>query len=101
MKVSDAQRLLMNDGLRSHMGDKLSDLVMAHLPPGGYEEMAQKSDIMMLKSDIVMLRSEMSSLEKNMMTIERRLNLVITVGIAIGLALIGLQTQIMLSVARL
>ena len=76
------------------MGDKLSDLVMAHLPPGGYEEMAQKSDIMML-------RLEMSSLEKNMMTIERRLNLVITVGIAIGLALIGLQTQIMLSVARL
>lgn len=76
------------------MGDNLSDPVMTHLPPGGYEEMAQKSDIMML-------RLEMSSLEKNMMTIERRLNLVITVGIAIGLALIGLQTQIMLSVARL
>jgi len=49
------------------------------------------------RMDLIEKRMEM--IEKRMDSIERRLGIVITVGLAIGLALLGLQVQIMLSLA--
>lgn len=46
-----------------------------------------------------LIDKRMNLIEKRMDAIERRLGIVITVGLAIGLALLGLQVQIMLSLA--
>ena len=71
--------------------------------PSGWGDVARKHDITMAL-DMINLRIDgidrrIDMIEKRMDAIERRLGIVITVGLAIGLALLGLQVQIMLSLA--
>ena len=84
--------------------------LVAPLPPSGWGDVARKHDITMaldminLRIDGVerrmdLIEKRMEMIEKRMDSIERRLGIVITVGLAIGLALLGLQVQIMLSLA--
>ena len=143
MRVTDAQRKTMDDGLRSHMGEELGDLVIMHLPVGGCDELAQKSDIALVRSDVVVLKTDvevlksdvgqlkddvrelktdvthlkddvrelktdvaevkvhLAFLDKAVNGLEKRLNVVITLGVAIGLAMMATQTQIILTLSRL
>lgn len=87
MSISEAERFDMQVGLRSHLGDDVANILMEHLPPSGWSDVARTRDIEFIDKRIGML--------------EKRLNVVISVGIACGLALIALQVQIMLSIARL
>ena len=87
MSISEAERFDMQVGLRSHLGDDVANILMEHLPPSGLSDVARTRDIEFIDKRIGML--------------EKRLNVVISVGIACGLALIALQVQIMLSIARL
>lgn len=87
MSISEAERFDMQVGLRSHLGDDVANILMEHLPPSGWSDVARTRDIEFIDKRIGML--------------EKRLNIVISVGIACGLALIALQVQIMLSIARL
>jgi hypothetical protein len=70
----------MHSELKKALGDEVADTMMEHLPPTGWADVARKDDIV---------------------RVEKRLNTVITVGIAFGLALLALQVQIMLSIASL
>ncbi len=87
MSISEAERFDMQVGLRSHLGDDVANILMEHLPPSGWSDIARTRDIEFIDKRIGML--------------EKRLKVVISVGIACGLALIALQVQIMLSIARL
>ena len=87
MSISEAERFDMQVGLRSHLGDDVANILMEHLPPSGWSDIARTRDIEFIDKRIGML--------------EKRLNVVISVGIACGLALIALQVQIMLSIACL
>jgi hypothetical protein len=69
---------------------------MEHLPPSGWGDVARKHDITMAL-DMINLRID--GVERRLDVLERRIGIVITVGLAIGLALLGLQVQIMLSLA--
>ena len=69
---------------------------MEHLPPSGWGDVARRDDITMAL-DMINLR--LDTLERRLDGLERRIGIVITVGLAIGLALLGLQVQIMLSLA--
>ncbi len=83
MAISEAQRFEMHLGLRKVIGDEVANTLMEHLPPSGWTDVARKQDI-----DVI----------------EKRLNVVVTVSVAFGLALLallGLQVQIMLSIANL
>ena len=80
MSISEAQRFDMQIGLRQHLGDDVANSLMEHLPPSGWSDVARTRDVEI---------------------IEKRLNVCITVGIACGLALVGLQVQIMLSISHL
>ena len=87
MSISEAERFDMQVGLRSHLGDDVANILMEHLPPSGWSDVARTRDIEFIDKRIGMLK--------------KRLNVVVSVGIACGLALIALQVQIMLSIARL
>ena len=87
MSISEAERFDMQVGLRSRLGDNVANSLMEHLPPSGWSDVACTRDIEFIDKRIGML--------------EKRLNVVISVGIACGLALIALQVQIMLSIACL
>jgi hypothetical protein len=87
MTVTEAQRFAMHSELKRALGDEVADTMMEHLPPTGWADVARKDDVDLVRRDIE--------------RVERRLNTVITVGIAFGLALLALQVQIMLSIASL
>ena len=80
MTITEAERFTMHVELRRVLGDDVANTVMEHLPPSGWADVARKSDVD---------------------RIERRLNVAITTAIGFGLALLAIQVQIMLSIARL
>ncbi|MEY4015979.1 MAG: hypothetical protein RIS46_975 [Actinomycetota bacterium] len=87
MSVNEAERFDMQVGLRLLLGDEVANTLMEHLPPSGWSDVARTRDI--------------EFLDKRLEMIEKRFNIVISVGIAWGLALIALQVQIMLSISHL
>ena len=87
MSVNEAERFDVQVGLRILLGDDVANTLMEHLPPSGWSDVARTRDIEFIDKRIGML--------------EKRINVVITVGIAWGLALIALQVQIMLSISHL
>ena len=96
MATTEQERLEMHLGLRKVLGDDVANTVRAHLPPSGWGDVARRHDITMAL-DMINLR--LDTLERRLNGLERRIGIVITVGLAIGLALLGLQVQIMLSLA--
>jgi len=103
MATTEQERLEMHLGLRKALGETVANTLMEHLPPSGWGDVARKHDITMAL-DMINMRIDgidrrIDMIEKRMDAIERRLGIVITVGLAIGLALLGLQLQIMLSLA--
>lgn len=103
MATTEQERLEMHLGLRKALGETVANTLMEHLPPSGWGDVARKHDITMAL-DMINMRIDgidrrIDMIEKRMDAIERRLGIVITVGLAIGLALLGLQVQIMLSLA--
>ena len=105
MAITEHERLEMHLGLRKVLGDDVANTLMEHLPPSGWGDVARKYDVSMA-TDLINIRIDsldrrMDVIDKRMDTIERRLTIVITAGLTIGLALLGMQIQIMLSIANL
>jgi hypothetical protein len=91
MTVTEAQRFAMHSELKKALGDDVADTMMEHLPPTGWADVARKDDV----------ETALGVIRRDIERVEKRLNTVITVGIAFGLALLALQVQIMLSIASL
>jgi len=87
MTITEAERFTMHVELRKVLGDDVANTVMEHLPPTGWADVARKSDI-----EVV---------ERYIERLERRMSVAITSGIGFGLALLAIQVQIMVSIARL
>ena len=65
MVIDEGQRLRMVGRLHEVLGDDVADTLMGYLPPGGWDEVATKSDLSELKSD---LRTEMAGLRTELHT---------------------------------
>ena len=52
MAITETQRFEMHLGLRTTVGDNVADILMEHLPPSGWGDVARKSDIEHLDSRI-------------------------------------------------
>jgi curli biogenesis system outer membrane secretion channel CsgG len=52
MTISEAQRFDMQLGLRSHLGDDVANILMEHLPPSGWSDVARKQDIVEIRNDL-------------------------------------------------
>lgn len=87
MVITEAHRFKMHTKLRHELGEEVADTLMEHLPPIGWGEVVAKSDVAHVRRDIE--------------RVERRLNWFIGIGTTVGLALLGMQLQIMLSIAQL
>jgi hypothetical protein len=119
MAMSEAQRFELHLGLQKLMGEPMATTFMENVPPSGWSDVAQRSDLSIvereLRSDMNDIRSEINNLrsEVNNLRIDldrvrvdvdrldRKLNMVIGIGLTFGLALLALQVQIMLSIASL
>ena len=108
MSMTEARRTEMHIGLRESLGPRVADSLMEHLPPNGWGDVARQSE-MILRFDMVQIQFEMierrfeeidrrfDGIDKRLDKIESRMRLMIGTGLTIGLALFGLQVQILLS----
>ncbi|MCE2817357.1 MAG: hypothetical protein LW686_01720 [Ilumatobacteraceae bacterium] len=108
MSMTEARRTEMHIGLRESLGPRVADSLMEHLPPNGWGDVARQSE-MILRFDMVQIQFEMierrfeeidrrfDGIDKRLDMIESRMRLMIGTGLTIGLALFGLQVQILLS----
>ena len=108
MSMTEARRTEMHIGLRESLGPRVADSLMEHLPPNGWGDVARQSE-MILRFDMVRIQFEMierrfeeidrrfDGIDKRLDMIESRMRLMIGTVLTIGLALFGLQVQILLS----
>jgi hypothetical protein len=94
MSITEARRTEMHIGLRESLGPRVADSLMEHLPPSGWGDVARQSE-MILRFEMVDRRFE--EIDRRLDAIEARMRFMIASGLTIGLALFGLQVQILLS----
>ena len=94
MSITEARRTEMHIGLRESLGPRVADSLMEHLPPSGWADVARQSEVN-LRFEIVDRRFE--EIDRRFDAIEARMRFMIASGLTIGLALFGLQVQILLS----
>jgi hypothetical protein len=92
--MTEARRTEMHIGLRESLGPRVADSLMEHLPPSGWADVARQSEVN-LRFEMVDRRFE--EIDRRLDAIEARMRFMITSGLTIGLALFGLQVQILLS----
>jgi hypothetical protein len=94
MSITEARRTEMHIGLRESLGPRVADSLMEHLPPSGWADVARQSEVN-LRFEMVDRRFE--EIDRRFDAIEARMRFMIASGLTIGLALFGLQVQILLS----
>jgi hypothetical protein len=106
--MTEARRTEMHIGLRESLGPRVADSLMEHLPPSGWADVARQSEVN-LRFDMVQIQFEMidrrfeeidrrfEEVDRRLDSIEARMRFMIASGLTIGLALFGLQVQILLS----
>ena len=52
MAITEADRLKMHLGLQAVLGDDVGDIVMEHLPPSGWGDVARKNDLLILRDEM-------------------------------------------------
>ena len=92
--MTEARRTEMHIGLRESLGPRVADSLMEHLPPNGWGDVARQSEVN-LRFEMVDRRFE--EIDRRLDAIEARMRFMIASGLTIGLALFGLQVQILLS----
>ena len=101
MSMTEARRTEMHIGLREALGPRVADSLMEHLPPSGWADVARQSEIN-LRFDTVQIQFDMidrrfEEVYRRLDAIETRMRFMIGTTLTIGLALFGLQVQILLS----
>jgi hypothetical protein len=118
MSITEHDRFEMHLELKRLVGDAVAETLMRHLPPSGWGDVARKHDTDALVHRVDVLEHRLDKridhleagmdrrfdaletrLDRRMDGLERRLNMVASIGAAAALALIGMQVQIMLSIA--
>lgn len=94
MSMTEARRTEMHIGLRESLGPRVADSLMEHLPPSGWADVARQSEVN-FRFEMVDRRFE--EIDRRFDAIEARMRFMIASGLTIGLALFGLQVQILLS----
>lgn len=108
MSMTEARRTEMHIGLRESLGPRVADSLMEHLPPSGWADVARQSE-MNLRFDAVQIQFEgidrrfkeidrrFEGVDKRFDAIDSRMRFMIGTMLTIGLAMFGLQVQILLS----
>jgi hypothetical protein len=120
--MTEARRTEMHIGLRESLGPRVADSLMEHLPPSGWADVARQSEIN-LRFDMVQIQLEkidrrfeetdrrfeeidrrfqgvddrFVGIDKRFDAIDSRIRFMIGTTLTIGLAMFGLQVQILLS----
>ena len=101
MSTTEVRRTEMHIGLRETLGPRVADSLMEHLPPSGWDDVARQSE-MNLRFEMADRRFEeidrrFEGVDKRFDAIDARMRFMIGTMLTIGVAMFGLQVQILLS----
>ena len=71
MSITEADRLFMHEGLRECMTEKVADLLMEHLPPTGWADVARVQDLDNLEK---VMAVKFDAVNTNFENVSKRLN---------------------------
>ena len=91
MSISEAERFDMQVDLRSHLGDHVANILMEHLPPSGWSDVARKQDFEPISYRIGNIEKELTRINSTLKVI---IGGVLTVSAAIIVLLIQLNQNI-------
>jgi hypothetical protein len=94
MSINESERFIMLVGLRKGLGDEVADILMQHLPPSGWSDVARQSDINRLESRMDRLESRMDRLELSFYRLEERVGKVENQLIKVEAAVESLQGSV-------
>ena len=69
LAISEAQRFDMQVGLRSHLGDDVANILMEHLPPSGWSDVARKQDIVEIRKDLTRINGTLKVIIGGVLTV--------------------------------
>ena len=59
MTLTQADRFEMHSGLQQALGDNVANILMEHLPPSGWSDVARTHDIDLIRNDLREFKTEM------------------------------------------
>jgi hypothetical protein len=96
--ISAAQRFELHSALVTTWGDDVANTMMEHLPPSGWSDVVRRDDLDHLETR---LNLRIDGLERRIDQLEGRMKLLLSGGLAFGLAILAVQVQIIVSIANL
>ena len=69
MTIREAQRFDMQVGLRSHLGDDVANILMEHLPPSGWSDVARKQDIVDIHKELTRINGTLKLIIGGVLTV--------------------------------
>jgi len=69
MTISEAQRFDMQAALRSHLGDDVANILMEHLPPSGWSDVARKQDIVDIHKELTRINGTLKLIIGGVLTV--------------------------------
>ena len=86
MTITQADRFEMHSGLQQALGDNVANILMEHLPPSGWSDVARTRDIDLLRDDIQETRTDIREMNSRL---DHHTKWLIGIALTYGAALLG------------
>ena len=86
MTITQADRFEMHSGLQQALGDNVANILMEHLPPSGWSDVARTRDIDLLRDDIQEMRTDIREMNSRL---DHHTKWLIGIALTYGAALLG------------
>ena len=86
MAITQADRFEMHSGLQQALGDNVANILMEHLPPSGWSDVARTRDIDLLREDIHEMKTDIREMNARL---DHHTKWLIGIALTYGAALLG------------
>ena len=74
MTISESRRFVMQIGLRKDLGDEVAEILLEHLPPSGWSDVARQSDVDRLERRIDRIDERLGKIETSASSLDAKSN---------------------------
>lgn len=104
MVITQADRFEMHSGLQQALGDNVANILMEHLPPSGWSDVARTRDIDLLRDDIQGTKEDIREMRADIREMNAHLDhhtkWLIGIALTYGATLLGTIVALVTVIAR-
>jgi len=102
MTISQSDRYDLQQHLQTVLGEKMGNMLMEHLPPSGWSDVARTRDIDMIRQEMrnleVRTDARLDMIDLQLMQLSKRVSYAVTTGMAMFATLLALLIDLQFSV---